>query len=342
MGVKSNQTQAMEIKPIEGVSVAEAGAQAAQTDSQTNPQTAQTPRLDYRAIFGELNRNKQLTDDEKKRRRRDKMFAAIGDGISALANLHFTAQGAPNAYSGASTLSAKAKERWDRIKAEREANAREYANGMLHAAQAEENSYWKQAANDMAAAKMQGEADRFNAKMAFEMQKHGDAMDLGERKMQQAAEQFEAKQKQQDKFHRDKMGAERAKLNETRSYHNARLNGIGGIGGGGASGKTYTFPMPDGKTLQVNKDKVNDATASALFNKLPKAVRENYMVWTDQVERFENGRPIYRKKMPSTETMLQAIGENMSDKGMQVAVMQLAGQNPKDLWSGQKITKGKK
>lgn len=67
------------------------------------------------------------TEEERKKRekreRMSKVFSAIGDGISALSNLYFTTQGAPNMYTGENTLSARNQERIDRLKKEREGDS---------------------------------------------------------------------------------------------------------------------------------------------------------------------------------------------------------------------------
>ncbi|MCR2006561.1 hypothetical protein NSB20_13790 [Bacteroides acidifaciens] len=75
--------------------------------------------------------NRPETDEErKKRERREKskrIIAAVSDGISALSNLYFTSQYAPNMYDhekGSMTSAVDA--RLERLKAEREKNADKY------------------------------------------------------------------------------------------------------------------------------------------------------------------------------------------------------------------------
>ena len=52
---------------------------------------------------------------EAKKYKRQQIFNAIGDGIMALSNLYFTAQGAGNMYDGANTLSGRARVRYSRL-----------------------------------------------------------------------------------------------------------------------------------------------------------------------------------------------------------------------------------
>ena len=80
------------------------------------PQLAERqPRwVGYEEMFRRLSPYKPLTPEElereRKKERREKTFAAISDGISALSNLYFTTQYAPNMYSGQGTASQKAGE----------------------------------------------------------------------------------------------------------------------------------------------------------------------------------------------------------------------------------------
>lgn len=82
-------------------------------------------------------------EKERKRQKRKELFAAIGDGLSALSNIFFTTQGAPNMDDGKNTLSAAAQARYDKMKAEREAKNKYYMNGWWN--------IWKQQQADAAA-----------------------------------------------------------------------------------------------------------------------------------------------------------------------------------------------
>lgn len=94
-------------------------------------------RMSYVDLFKALNPDKPETAEERARReKREKseaILSAVGDGISALTNLFFTTRYAPNAYDASQGMSAKAKERWDRLRQEREANRRAYTDGYLRA-----------------------------------------------------------------------------------------------------------------------------------------------------------------------------------------------------------------
>lgn len=95
------------------------------------------PRMSYVQLFERMSPYKPPTDEdlekERKRQKREAVFAAIGEGISAMSNLYFTTQYAPNAFDATSGMAATTKTRFDKLKKEREANQREYMEGYLRA-----------------------------------------------------------------------------------------------------------------------------------------------------------------------------------------------------------------
>lgn len=73
-------------------------------------------------------------EDRRKREWRErsrKTIAAVSDGLSALANLYFTSQYAPNAYTGQNSQLGKVSGRIDALRAERDANRDRYNNIMV-------------------------------------------------------------------------------------------------------------------------------------------------------------------------------------------------------------------
>lgn len=98
-------------------------------------------------------------EKERKRQKRQSMWAAIGDGVSALANLYFTSKGAPNSYNPQTSMSAKLKEQFDKIDAERKANTARYQEAYMRAKQYDnmneqnEREYRRKVFSDMRQAK---------------------------------------------------------------------------------------------------------------------------------------------------------------------------------------------
>lgn len=77
--------------------------------------------------------------EEDRKQRRQKTMAAIGDGISALANLYYTTQYAPNAFNYQNSASKKTKDRWDKLNKEREDYKKAYLYEWMRARQMDEN-----------------------------------------------------------------------------------------------------------------------------------------------------------------------------------------------------------
>lgn len=70
-------------------------------------------------------------EKERMKRKRDQIFNAIGDGIQALSNLYFTTQYAPDSYDPKNSLTAKARERWDKIDKDRRGDMDKYLKVLL-------------------------------------------------------------------------------------------------------------------------------------------------------------------------------------------------------------------
>lgn len=81
---------------------------------------------------------KEQLEKERKKEKRERLFAALGDGISALSNLFFTTQYAPNMYNPKETNSERVDDYWTKLRDEREANRRRYVDGYLKAKQADD------------------------------------------------------------------------------------------------------------------------------------------------------------------------------------------------------------
>ena len=96
----------------------------------------------YEELFKKLNPYTPPTPEElekeKKKQKRAQIFAAIGDGITALSNLYFASQYAPSMYDGKNTMSERAKVSYDKMVKERDEKTAAYTNGLMKARQADE------------------------------------------------------------------------------------------------------------------------------------------------------------------------------------------------------------
>lgn len=103
-------------------------------DSENNPyrnNQIKTYEDMTRRLEDEERRLRPETEEQKakreKRERREKLFAAIGDGLSALSNVYFTTKGAPD-MSSKRTLTDAVQGKYEKLKAEREADRDKYLN----------------------------------------------------------------------------------------------------------------------------------------------------------------------------------------------------------------------
>lgn len=107
-------------------------------EEQTTPVSEQQTapkKLTYTEMFQRM--YKPLTPEElekeRKRQKREAILAAIGDGISAMSNLYFTTQYAPNSFDPSQGMAATTKKRFDQLKKDREDNQRQYMEGFMRA-----------------------------------------------------------------------------------------------------------------------------------------------------------------------------------------------------------------
>lgn len=101
-----------------------------------NPTKKPREQMTYTELYDAMYPKPETAEEKEKREKKEKrqaIFAAISDGISALSNLYFTTQYAPNAYDPSKGTSAATKARWDKLRQEREANQRAYAEGYMRA-----------------------------------------------------------------------------------------------------------------------------------------------------------------------------------------------------------------
>ena len=87
--------------------------------------------------------NEKEREQREKREKRRLLWASIGDGISALANLHFTTQDAPHAYNDKDMLQ-RHQALLDRMQKERKENRDKYLEYVLKRAQLSDNEARRQ------------------------------------------------------------------------------------------------------------------------------------------------------------------------------------------------------
>lgn len=317
--------------------------------SQTPPPTTEPAKpaaaggekkLSYVEMFQKLSGYKPPTEEEvaaeKKRQRRKAIFAAIGDGVSALANLYFVGQhGALNAFDGKNTMSGKLKAQWDKEDKEREAKKEKYLSGFMQAYKndADEDKDARNWAHQLEREKV---ADK-RADDQFQFQK--DRAAVADNQWQQSFDKnnehwdkdFDfkkeraAKQDEQwDKQFKESVrqfnvtsaqNAQRLRMEGQRLAHELKQNG----------GVTFTLGGGQGD-VHISKDRLNSQTVSYVFSKLPAA--EQAKCHGKEIMGAYN-MPTGQYEPPSTEAMLVAIGMNASDPNVSSALQEISGSGKK-------------
>lgn len=143
-------------------------------------------------------------EKERRRRKREAIFSAIGDGISAMANLYFTSKGAPSSYDPRASLSGQARRRWDMIDAERAKRKSEWTEGYMRAKKADEESE-RDLRNWRRMLSRDAESDRrYKAEQAFK----------------------EKQQQAEEKYREDKLKAEAKAAEEAKRRFNVQQAGL--------------------------------------------------------------------------------------------------------------------
>ena len=301
----------------------------------TTPADGGTPRMSYVEMFQKMSPYKPPTEEElekeRKKEKREKIFAAIGDGIAALSNLFFTTQGAPNAYDPKNSLSAKAQERWDKLKKEREENGRYYTAAYMQAMKndeegARDDRNWRHQleregvqdqryADDIAHRdKREGiEDERYDANI-----KHRDAREAVED--QHWDKQFQMQERQFKESVRQ--------FNVTSSQNQQRINMESKRLAREMQKETVSFALGTGKgTISIPTNALNASNVSYVFSKLPANVQAQCK---GEAIYDSKKRKVVGHKAPTTEAMLVCIGANIEGSvDAQNALREIGGGKPK-------------
>ena len=300
----------------------------AQPPEAAPPAKAPERKMSYVEMFQKMSPYKPPTEEElekeRKREKREKIFAAIGDGIAALSNLYFTTQGAPNAFDPKNSLSAKAQERWEKLKKERDENGRYYTAAYMQAMKndeegARDDRNWRHQleregvqdqryADDIAHRdKREGiEDERYDANI-----KHRDAREAVED--QRWDKQFKESIRQ---------------FNVTSAQNQQRINMEAKRLAREVQKDNVTFALGAGKgTISIPTNALNASNVSYVFSKLPANVRAQCK---GEAIYDSKKRKVVGHKAPTTEAMLVCIGANIDGSiDAQNALREIGGGKPK-------------
>lgn len=325
------------------VPIQDATANATAPVQQSVPTTDDAGKhLSYVEMFQKMNPYKPPTEEEiakeKKKQKREAIFAAIGDGVSALANLYFTTKGANNSYDPKTSMSAKMKERWDKLNKEREDGNKEYMSGYLRAMQADDeaardNRNWKHSLE------REGVEDkRFEDNIAHRDKREG----VEDKRYDDNIAHRDKRESVEDK-HWDRQFKESARQFNVTSSQNAQRIAMEGkrLAHELKSGNGVSFALGAGKgTITVPNNALNGANISYVFNKLPANIKA-----TVQGEAIYDSkkRKVVGYKQPTTDAMLIAIGANIeAAPDAQAALNEIAGKKSKTVGLNNGKGNGKK
>lgn len=128
----------------------------------------QPKRRGYVELFQEFNElpSPEELEKEKKRHKQRAVIAAIGDGLSALANMYYVNKGAQSMYDGKNTLSDRERARYDKFLKDREGRKTAYYNALMRARQADEEATHRERSWQRQLGLDQEARDRYNKEQA--------------------------------------------------------------------------------------------------------------------------------------------------------------------------------
>lgn len=294
---------------------------------------AQFTASSYDELIPELKKRmaeyKPLSEEElKKLRRRQKaegIISGISDAVQSVANLVFTTQYAPNMYNGKESMSAKAKERFDKEKKEREADADKYLNYALTIGKMQDADKQR----GLQAWQLQQTLARQDRAFDAGRKDRADDVAFRDKDYDERVRQWTANFDRQGEWHKEE--GERwerqfkesiRQFNVSSANERARINMEGQRLALQMKQGQMTFNLGSGNgNVTLTLDKLNAQTVSRIYSTLPANVRAQ--VQGDPI--VQNGF-VVGYKPPTTEAMLIAIGANVeSSPATQNAIKQVAG-----------------
>lgn len=271
------------------------------------------PRLSYEQMYMMLNPYRPPTaeelESERKMKKREHTFAAISDGISALANLYFTTQYAPNMFTGKDTQSEQVRKRWEKLEEERKENMKAYIAGLMKARAADDNrgdterEWWRQIGID-------------KAKEERDQEMHDLDKLLKDKKISEA--EHKAKKAEVEAKYAEQV--EQSEINRNKALANASNARAADIrSGGNGSGRYYGEFMGKSYKTQADYEKaVRDAANDS-----------GVQTYTDEVLGYDykgNPKKTRRVKRPISEVAAEIEAKDQQEK--EIASYKRQGKKP--------------
>lgn len=268
------------------------------------------------------------TPEEKAKRERkekwDKTAAAIGDGISALANLYYTTKGAPNSYDGKNSMSERTRQLYDKLDKDRKENDRWYLNYYMNAAKMDED-----------AKRYADERDYKRGRDAVADQRYEDGKKRQETLDEEARQQRAWQNKRQTErdavqdantqwqhTYQEKQAA-RQQANADRTYNMHVKNYERQME---KENPTVGFALGNGRKANIKKQDINPENVSYVYNKLPKEIKDQYaqeqaydskgkpaMTWITDESGKRVQVPVMKARKLDDKQMMVIIGEHIAN-----------------------------
>ncbi len=261
----------------------------------------------YKILEQQIANNPIETPEQRKKRERNEkwegIISGIGDAVSAVSNLYFTSHYAPNMYDHRSSLSDKAKARWDKAKAERDATINQHLNYAIKLGQLKDadRNWRRQLEQDKIKAAQRAHDNAIaDAQEKRASQLHDLVMQLRNNQINGA--KAEAKKKEIEAQYAEELNKAKVAREQTAAGANqARANYYNNGGSGGKQGE-YPWYDKDGK-LHYARDYG--------------AMRQNAIMhgtWVEEEDKstVENSTSFDKGKKSETNTTTKKKGEGRS------------------------------
>lgn len=335
---QTTQGQTTQAQPIATTTTGNQGANQSTSSTRSKTQLSTTVPDEFKGSTNQelidylqrkVNGYKPLSDEDldkiRKRQKAEGMISGVSDVVRAISNMAFTNKYAPNMYDPSTSMSAKAKARFEKEKADRDAEDDRYYNYAMMLAKLRGDD------QDRGLKIWQTEQNLAREDRAYDAGRQDRADDVAFRNKDydERVRQWQANFDRQDKWHEEE--AQRwerqfkesiRQFNVTSSLERQRINISAQQLAHSMKQGQMTFNLGSGNgNVTLSLDKLNAQTVSRIFHTLPQAAR-------DQVK----GDPIVQNgfvvgyEPPTTEAMLIAIGANVeSSPATQNAIKQVAG-----------------
>lgn len=276
--------------------------------------------IDY--LEAKIAQHKPLSDEALAKIRRKQKIEGIISGVSdaaqAISNLMFTHHYAPNMYDPKEGMSAKAKARFEKEKAEREAEDEKYFNYALQLGKL------KGADQDRAFQVWNTEQTLARQDRAYDTGRQDREEDnaFRNKEFDENVRRWQEEFDRQGEWHKEEVQQWERQFNFTSSMERMRVSLESQRLAHAMKEGQMTFNLGSGNgNVTLTLDKLNAQTVSRIYSTLPKDVRAK--VQGDPI--VQNGYVVGHKE-PTTEAMLIAIGANVEKcPATQNAIKQVAG-----------------